>query len=389
MQLKIGKHNGISAVVPVTWCLSDQEVQHLTKDLDRKYFVIISVIKPDGNSYYEERRYCRPLTDQMAYVEFRNPGEHLILAGVMYNGYNKKRFLNIDQRCNGYNVYSHNLIYKENENWRLANSCLQDLGQSDMRASLSVNIDEKLFAPKPVDYDLVGRFFDTAPIDECHHRKRRFLAYFMLLTVAPLVYLFRLAWFLPFLLLTGLYARNWRWFLHPFRETWSNEEYLFAYAEYRDKDGKLQQKPTWRQLTHWRMIFFIWPTLLCVLCAILELLLLLLKFLAGYWALFSFIGTIAMALAAILLIVAMTYVMTWSRIKKRYRQWRTDRQEAQKQLRRQARKQIVRELRQLGCDLAPKEVSLKALPRQKQTVYLRFNALKAQICRPFAGSLKD
>lgn len=399
MQVRIGEFNGISASAPVIWCLSNSEIKGLAKYPDEKWLVMIIILKIVGNEFYEESRYCRPLTSQMAYIEFRNPGKHLILAGIMNRDYNKKSFLSVCRHYNGYNIYNDHILNGNNKDLEFCRDytkTFDDCGNfTSMQASLTVSIDEKLFAPKPADYDLVCQFFDTKPIDQCHHRKRRFLAYFLLLTVAPLTYLWRLAWFLPWLLLTGLYTRNWRWFLHPVKENWRGEDVpmFFAYTNYRDKDGKPQKKPAWRIMTHWRMMLFIWPTLLLILYAILELLsgilLFLLNFLVNYQTAFSFIGTLTLTIMSIILIVAMTYVMAWSKITKHYRRWRIDRQETQKQLRRQARKQLTQELRQLGCDLTPKEVSLTALPKDKQTIYLRFSALKARVCRPFAGSLKD
>ena len=55
------------------------------------------------------------------------------------------------------------------------------------------------------------------------------------------------------------------------------------------------------------------------------------------------------------------------------------------EMQRQAREELRKELEQLACSNASREVSLSALPRDRRTVVLRFQNVKAKVCRPFAS----
>jgi hypothetical protein len=64
------------------------------------------------------------------------------------------------------------------------------------------------------------------------------------------------------------------------------------------------------------------------------------------------------------------------------------REEAVRKLLQEARQRALeernRELEQLACSGVSREVSLSALPRNRRTVVLRFQNVKAKVCRPFA-----
>jgi hypothetical protein len=378
MQLHLGEFNGTNATAMVRWCLSPAEIRRIKQTPSTKPMIIISIVKvdSDGEFLYEENRLIRPLTDMAVYISFRNPGKHVVLAGVL-DDYDKSnecdRLLSIDTRHSGYYSYNRQLIDEHltgEDGRRTPRLDMRKLFDGDIQAELGVEVDEKLFAKKPWDYKLVNYWFDTKPIDECHNRKRRFLAYFLTLCVGPLLYSFRFLFdVLLRTVLLGDRHINWRWFSNPFDNCFATDPFdhrhYNSWFEYRrKKDNTKLDKPIWRVLINWRsltliglFVYFIVPLLLThlVVTAILAVVI------VGFFLLLAYGSNIG----------------DWWSVRMRNLE-----QEAlvEREL------NLEKELMTLDCQLVPEKVGLDSLPKGKRTVRLRFYKLKSRVCRPFAGS---
>jgi hypothetical protein len=64
---------------------------------------------------------------------------------------------------------------------------------------------------------------------------------------------------------------------------------------------------------------------------------------------------------------------------------RAEKKEQEKKEREERQKLALRkDLEQLACSSASHKVSVSALPKERRSVALRFQALKSQVCKPFA-----
>ena len=71
--------------------------------------------------------------------------------------------------------------------------------------------------------------------------------------------------------------------------------------------------------------------------------------------------------------------------RERRRQAKEASEKAKKAEQKRRDEEFAKELEQLSCSNASREVSVAALPKERQTVYLRFQNLKSKVCRPFAS----
>lgn len=60
------------------------------------------------------------------------------------------------------------------------------------------------------------------------------------------------------------------------------------------------------------------------------------------------------------------------------------REREEKEAKERQKETLRKELEQLACSTASREVKISALPKERRTVHLRFQAFKASVCKPFA-----
>ena len=232
MQLHVGEFCEKNASALIRWCISPKEIARIKQMCGIPLLVLsIGTVEENGSFAKEENRLVVPLTDMAVYVYFRNAGKHLILAGVINNGNvdpdERSKIASIHSRYAGFDVFQRSVIESKCTDWQKCEyepKLYERYILEDFQASLSVDVDEKLFATKPFDWKLVGYWFETKPLNQCLHRKRRFLAYFLTIFVLPCMYLFRLVYdvFLANFLL-GYRHVNWRWFLNPFNNEFKKD----------------------------------------------------------------------------------------------------------------------------------------------------------------------
>ncbi|MFA5021256.1 MAG: hypothetical protein WC517_04330 [Patescibacteria group bacterium] len=361
MQLHLGKHDGNEATALIRWCLSPAEIAALKKHSN--VTMVISVVDDSGN---EERRYFVPVTEMAAMVAFRKPGLHRIYAGGVWDGM-VARLARIYQRHRGYNNYSESILFNDElgggYSYSLAIFNSEDYKSTiKIQAELEIEVDAGFYAGEPFDYDYVNAIFRNPPIDQCEHRKRRFIAHPIMPLALLLNYLiFSLAAVITVVLGMRKWM-NWRFFRHPLDyfgqcpvndrpgESYSS---FFAYAPYKNK-------PAWRIALNWR--------LLIVYCGIGWLV-------WNFWAMinFSLVGILALIAAAV---VGVLFIVTLFDLY--LKPWVSNKIN-------QAIKDVHdQDLDRLDCSLVPENVTYDNLERK--SLRLRFNGIKAKVCRPFAGN---
>ncbi|MFA6228393.1 MAG: hypothetical protein WC668_04405 [Patescibacteria group bacterium] len=112
-QLK-SETDGQSATIGIRWCLSPEEIKRL-KSNDREAKIIITVLhirqRYGEYSYVEESRKVLPITAASTFISFRNPGRHVICAGILDTDcYSPEVCLSVYRHHSGYNSYDKSII---------------------------------------------------------------------------------------------------------------------------------------------------------------------------------------------------------------------------------------------------------------------------------------
>lgn len=185
-----------TGVAPVSWCVSRDTLDELARRGIPDPQVLI-VVAPENN--YEHRKEGRkvvPLKELMTYVEFRSPGPNRVFAIVF--GRSEARM-------------KESFLHKEDGRW-----CTSILthdgtavhegvsgsgGHVSSSAPLRVEVPSECFATTPFDAGWVNLLFTGRPENQCDFRRRRIFAYTVQPILALVVYLFRLLGVLVYLLM--------------------------------------------------------------------------------------------------------------------------------------------------------------------------------------------
>jgi hypothetical protein len=106
--------------------------------------------------------------------------------------------------------------------------------------------------------------------------------------------------------------------------------------------------------------------------------------LVGWLAWSSIPLGIAIAIGALLAISLIVALIASGPAKRKFEERRIRHKKEEEDLEQREKEALRKDLELLACSNQSSEVSLKALPRERRTVVLRFHALKASVCKPFA-----
>lgn len=216
-ELKIADRDVSGGSIAVTWCV-DQELIKQLADASVADPQVVICVAPADDKYSSRKEYRKvvPLSDMMAYVEFRVPGPNKIWAFVSTGS---KRGVRNE--------------FLKKVSGEFESSILVDSGDefASMRFSrlgaepVSVFVPEEAFAPEPAQWekDWVNHFFKDKAIDQCHFRKRRLFAYTVQLLIMFLNLLLRAVIYVPALAI-GAKNLSLKYLIHPL--TYSLEETL-------------------------------------------------------------------------------------------------------------------------------------------------------------------
>ncbi|MFZ5559565.1 MAG: hypothetical protein ACOZAL_02120 [Patescibacteria group bacterium] len=401
MKLFVSETKVQDAVIPIRWCLNRKELEELKeRGAENPHLLLVTV-----HDKKEVDRYLIPLNQMLAYIQFHKPGENRILATVAWwwegktdklKGYFLER--------SSYGGYEHSILDYEKKNFH---SDLEGhrLGQ---QTEITVVVPAELFAKEPPSWERkwVNLWFETRSRDQCQYRRRRMIAYtiqpplVLLFTVFISVFRFLAASVLLFLGKRGVDLKP---IIHPF---WYHSDDVWKYTKAsvfsRNAKGKKR---------HWLITFFSPPVFLGFLAIVigarfifpslfplftlqwwyypLGALIVMVGIAVVVYALFALVFFIPYSLATLILrLLKVAVVKPWSEQRKaRWEQAREKKEEKEwkeTEKRRRVEEQRRAELEQLlACDgeFTPK---LSALPKEKQTFYLRFQDLKARVCKPYA-----
>lgn len=406
-------------VIPIRWCVDRSVLDWLKRNDVLKPFLFISVRHEENEDPYyhrEVKRVLVPLDQGMEYIELNRAGKHSLNAVIVWTSYvswlkDQTRYWNSDIRESSLYRYVDDLNAKVFDPTGLKEVEVRGSGEwirpiklaRDVTASISVVIPREFFAKEPSAWEQwwVNLWFDNTPFDQCAFRRRRILAYSVQPpTVLLWITLVGVIRFLSgaFSAFVGITGINWSAILHPFLQDTSdvlpenkNRSYfkhsrnIFLY----DKRGV--PRP-------WYVRWLQPPRVVAI-----GLLAWVINHF-GYWDIAIKVGFLAGIVLALAYVVVLfrelirlvarkaswklpffTFLVeTESAYEKRMRKEGEKKHKQEERLRLELEHKYNTEFSHVACIGKPLPVSVEALPKRKQTVHLRFKALKARVCRPFA-----
>jgi hypothetical protein len=388
-----------TAFMPVRWCCDQRLLNHLAeKEAKGEAYVphmLILVGKADEEGqFFEEGRFIRPLTEALTYVSFRSSGTYTVLATIVYStdrddfNWQVSRYIKRIEDAVG----TRSLLRHDVENAifvYIHNSSLRNIGGGSLR----IEVSPEFFAPDPPAWlkAWASLMYTEPPRDQCDFRKRVLRSVFIQPITLPLRLLIRAFLFLILSLGSFLIgSRDYPTDLvrHPFSLgiadcLSSGVTFWWSYHGH-----GMWDVPRWKKIA-WGMTM---PAISLSLTAGSV-------FLCVRWhqEILNVLSQSVYPSIAIALLVALglsiyrledwvrTRVTGLNREQRHELRRKIYRQsvEAEKQAHQEARRQ---ELSALACKVMPLEATVSALPKERQTLRLRFLGLKARRCKPFAKS---
>jgi hypothetical protein len=399
------------AVMAVRWCVTPGLTQLIEQHEVAKPYLMIVVrpftqagggIDDGGERAYsrETHRYFVPLTQELQYVAFSRPGLNSVFATVVWNSDGKGALHLRRAFPPGSGSYNTLTFDGAGELRRLrhfdrTSNRVDYTGQllHEVSDELTVSVPEEMFAKEPPQWakDYIGKFADDQAFDQCHFRRRFLLGLAFMPIYFVAAYMVRFA-FLALCLLFGMPGMQLRGFVHPLQ--WGIKDVVDSTGDpvwWFHKDGRTRNPLVWpfnpvtillvtlvilgvssfhvtrnEQVVHWLG----WSWWECLGLSVLI-----------------HLGVVAVGLVGFLLI-GLISLLPFERLNKRLnesskRRSRTKQERSAAELK-EAQEATKRALEQMICSAASSSVSVSALPQEKRTIRLRFQATKQKVCKPFA-----
>ncbi len=359
--------------ISISWCL-DKAGLDLLKDKDIKNPVVVLCIAPASDNAYDSKKEARrivPLKDLIAYVDFRRAGKNNIWGFICEDmKLAKNKFLKKDDgdfysdilnkegddyrsdrcRLSGFitgNKYLYNetaycIVNKESDDYEKLKA------QYLTSEPISVDVPKECFAPEPSELEKtwVNHFFSTKAIDQCNFRRRRIFAYSVQPFIIIVDVIIRLI-LVCISILFGLRSLDLK-LLHPLRYDMATAFEVLNF----NKGTIFIKKPT--KLSHAFTDFIALPFMPVIIII--------------FYFLFRVQLIKALSFIVILFLICCCIIYVYDNVKEREQlaaPWYTEAED------------IV-----VCGEMKPHKLS--DLPAKYKTIKLRFQDLKAKICRPFS-----
>lgn len=431
LTIKQNPDGQVMATIPVRWCLSDGLIRMIKERNFKKPYVLLIVrsITPTVSADYSIDEYrdtlirAVPLTAEMSYISFSRPGRNEICAVVVDLAdkasatviarlqatagsryyYRDDDFVNPSGMSADYTMLHHDGTSKRD-------AFDGSVEWIEVNAAVEVVVPKEMFAPPPPAWlkKLVKAYFRTGEFDQCHFRRRAIVSGLASAIWMPIAFVVKVLAILVALFL-GLRKIPYKTILRPLElnpvtpitDAMKSVWYYKKPDEYNNADK--------RSLLVCIYSLPVLALLPLVVYAAAKLLVLIdgaeknfpfLKLSLGEAYLYT-IAWIVVVPAVVAISIGITagwgwllsksgILKSWSKSSLNLAHRKRERAEREAAAQRQAEEDraaaLLRELQAMTCNLAtnPGEVSLAALPREKQTIRLRLSELKTQVCRPFA-----
>lgn len=377
LKLSIEKKEIQDSVLPIRWSIDKETAgKILEAEIEEPLLLLMSI----GENMIEHREVV-PLKQMMHYLQLKSSGEIKIFAGIIYSRNKSQRELkSIFLGRLDYRSYRSYVFDERGESLKLRGDFYdREHGYAHLfpetSAEMSIHVPKEAFPKEPPKWEQkwVNWFYETKPVDQCQYRRRRIVAY----TIQP--FLFSI-WFLINLVvktytvffkgvILGKRNTEWRAITYPLtHETSNHKSDTSIYFQKENNDRRclplfLFNPPTiiFGMMVTWVILYKQYETAF------------------SFWPTFAYtiIGIGSVSLIAIALYTALDFLVSGKLEESPYFKNLFETAKEKRRL------YLKNEYAILSSE-APRTVSLDTLPKEKQTIYLRFLDLKAKVCRPFA-----
>lgn len=377
IELQVANNDITNGTIAVSWCVDQNVLNDLGSKNVQDPQMIIVVAPSEGYNSSREYRKVVPLRDLMTYVEFHTAGLNKIWAFISHFG--PKGAKNKYLERNGSGDYKASILSWSGDqyaSWLLdAEPRDQTTGETVLTllaTPIQVRVPELVFAKEPAAWekDWVNHWFRSKPIDQCHFRQRRLLAY----TVQPIVMFFDLLLRVVLMLAPCLWLSrglSFKYLLHPLTyslpdtaDTWKGGSWAIASLP-EDQTPDPNITPSYLARKLWRLPLT--PIALIFLFLITHF---------HAWFMISCIFGVVLLLISMVLFLDVSVVKDWF---KAAEAWWVQRLEA-----RSPWYLDSDEIDFITCTRTDKYTSVSNLPPRHRTFRLRFQDLKSRVCRPFS-----
>lgn len=391
-QLQVSETDVTNGTIAVSWCLDHEMLNELAKHnvVDPQVIICVAPV----NNYYPSKEYRKivPLKDLMTYIEFRSVGKNRIWGLISYKSPKEARDFYLEKKNGDFKSSILNFDGDKYAAWLRvedAEVSVKEEGFKDLSEPLTVMVPEGVFAPEPKEWEKiwVNHFFRSKVVDQCDFRRRRIFAY----TVQPLIMLLSMLGRLCMTILSfGLLLKGFtlQYILHPLTYKLSDTTDMFEKGSWavvhlpEDDIGILDPardsfpKPGYFLRSFYRvplMPLFLVPSIIGALfgCWALPITIMgLLLFASFIVSIMGFIANYSEVMGGVLTKVGGTFIKVGHLAgrKPNTKLWYFDREE----------------MDLITCTDERKPLSFKALPARHKTIKLRFQDLKAKVCKPFS-----
>lgn len=349
-ELHIADTDVTSGSIPVTWCL-DKELLELLRERHIEDPQVVISVAPVTDNYHSTMEYRKvvPLKDMLAYVDFHFPGKNRIYAFISGKGKKYAKETYLARRDYGYYEDVLNTSGDDYSGWLYWTA-----------VPLEVEVPEACFGKKPSEFEKewLAYLGNNKLTDQCSLRKRRLLYPFQ----AVLLMLDVLVRVLAFIIaaLVGSRSLTPQYILHPL--TYSLADTLidtFTFPE-----GIYFIGQTSNKFVNYSTLIFM-PAVLSII----------------------FVGVLKPVFGIALLLMAGAFVVVGSIILgvKALKHFLDNREEIVEPEDDSLWYMDPEEIAAIVCSGGKKPLKVADLPSKKRTLKLRFQELKSQVCKPFAG----
>jgi hypothetical protein len=389
MEIRVEQTAG--ATVKVGWCLNKTDRKELSTKGVLNAHVLFVIVSHYGKKELEVQEYDRklvPIGELLTYISLAKSGKNTILAKVVWvegnedlqDAYLSTRFGRFET-----NVLMHSVLEFRNLPTSLGSFAISE-----------VEVSKEFFAKEPSAFEKwwVNLWYESEPVDQCHFRKRRILAY-TLQPVAVILYVLLISVYRSITAFTYAFLRayrriNFKPIWHPFMYD-NNDIYLEAVNSTRRSSNWFWYTKDEKDRPFMDPWFaFLHPiSVLLGTCIFLGI-----SYFIGIFDLriileCIILGTLSMALIMFAGILGGMIFTIFPIAGEAFERIFSDRARAisdrrWESLRVLQKEKLKQDLEFLTCGNAPLALTVSALPKEKQTLKLRFFDLKARVCKPFA-----
>lgn len=378
LTLLVNNPGSADPVLPIAWCVAPQTLETIAKQriLNPQLLIIVAEMVQNWRynneeqtvySFKEVYRQLVPLKQGLEYVNIKRAGKFRIFATIV--GGQNKTIQDLEEQFFGY-CRDINIVTRNGE--------FIPPKPSLRRASLDVEVGKEFFAHEPAEWEKnwVNKWYSEPAKDQCQFRRRRFVAYSIQPMVMLVAYLaIALVQLLVgvFLLAGGLRKINWKAAYQPWLV---GSKAVFDKVEFDDSIFFVSPN---QKTTRWYLFAACpyWSMAILVFAVVINL-----HHLSWLWVFWFFvkaylciyvIGTLA--LYCLGKIIESKAALSEEELHAKHKA-KLEARAAALLLKNQE------EIAYLQCGNMPAVPSVSALPHPP--FRLRYLALKAKVCRPFA-----